>query len=112
MLAYPEAVFAPTDFHSATLVGDEVIVIGCLGYPAQRLTKRTPVYALHIHSLQMRELPCTGDMPGWIHNHRAERCGTHGIEVHGGKRDAGGALQALDGRWRLDLLSCHWQRLA
>jgi len=112
VLAYPEAVFPPTDFHSATLVDDEIIVIGCLGYPAQRLAKRTPVYALHVHSLQMRELKCTGDMPGWIFKHRAERCGMHGIVVHGGKRDTGDALQALDGRWRLDLLTCHWQRLS
>ena len=86
VLAYPEAVFAPTDFHSATLVGDEIVVIGCLGYPAQRLAKHTPVYALHIHSLQMRELKCTGDMPGWIHDHRAERCGTHGARWQAGHR--------------------------
>ena len=30
--------FPPTDFHSATLVGNEIILIGSLGYPEQRNT--------------------------------------------------------------------------
>jgi len=28
---YPKGVFPPTDFHTVTLVGHKIIVIGCLG---------------------------------------------------------------------------------
>lgn len=30
---YPKEVFPPTDFHTANIVGDRIILIGCLGYP-------------------------------------------------------------------------------
>jgi len=33
---YPKDVFPPTDFHTSTLVGNEIYIIGCLGYPDQR----------------------------------------------------------------------------
>ena len=33
---YPKDVFPPTDFHTATLLGDSVIVIGRLGYMGMR----------------------------------------------------------------------------
>jgi hypothetical protein len=33
---YPEQTFPSTDFHSATLVGSIIYLIGCLGYPEHR----------------------------------------------------------------------------
>lgn len=33
---YASDVFPPTDFHSATLIGDAIWIIGCLGYRQQR----------------------------------------------------------------------------
>src|SRR5207253_1603305 len=33
ILSYPETVFPPTDFHTATRVDDSLYIIGCLGYP-------------------------------------------------------------------------------
>ena len=33
---YPKEVFPPTDFHSATLVDDQIWLIGCLGCPEKR----------------------------------------------------------------------------
>jgi hypothetical protein len=41
---YPKEIFPPTDFHSATLVGDEIIVVGCLGNVNGRRPGFTPVY--------------------------------------------------------------------
>ncbi|MEZ4617437.1 MAG: hypothetical protein R2867_18265 [Caldilineaceae bacterium] len=38
---YPLAIFQPTDFHSATLVGNHIYIIGCLGYHGT-LTWRPP----------------------------------------------------------------------
>src|SRR5579859_4644379 len=32
IFGYPKNVFPPTDFHTATLVGNQIYVIGCLGY--------------------------------------------------------------------------------
>src|SRR6185369_11799713 len=43
---YPREVFSPTDFHSATLVGDRIVLIGRLGYSGTRMPEVTPVYAL------------------------------------------------------------------
>lgn len=40
---YSRGVFPPTDFHSATLAGDAILIIGRLGYPDQRVAGRTPV---------------------------------------------------------------------
>ena len=117
VFAYPLELFPSTDFHSATLIGDEIIVIGCLGYPAQRKAGFTPVYALHIHSLQMREIVCTGDMPGWIYRHGAKRVGLHTIEVwrgQDGKRQLAFSDEHDDisGVWQLDLAECRWTKLA
>ena len=45
---YPSDVFPPTDFHSATLVGDFIYIIGNLGYKPKRRPGFTPVYSLNI----------------------------------------------------------------
>jgi hypothetical protein len=36
IFGYPAEVFPPTDFHTATLVGDRIIIVGNLGHPEQR----------------------------------------------------------------------------
>src|SRR5207253_4004449 len=50
---YPREVFPPTDFHTATLCGNSIYVIGCLGYPEQRQQGFTPVYRLTLESWQI-----------------------------------------------------------
>ena len=67
---YPEDVFLPTDFHSSTLVGNKIIIVGRLGYPEQRETN-TPVYTLDINTFTIEKIPTTGIMPGWIFRHIA-----------------------------------------
>jgi hypothetical protein len=81
---YPRNVFPPTDFHSATLMGDRVIVIGRLGYPEERHPGETPVMALDLDGYQMQALPSQGEPPGWIFGHEAE-LGPDGITVRGGE---------------------------
>jgi hypothetical protein len=36
LYGYPEEVFQPTDFHTATKVGNGIYIIGCLGYVKDR----------------------------------------------------------------------------
>lgn len=110
VFAYPEDVFPPTDSHTATLVDGRIIVIGCLGYPAQRRPGETPVYALDTGTFQMQRLDCTGTAPGWLHKHQAQRVAPGVVEVWGGERYTGAnKYQAVPGRWRLDLARLQWQ---
>lgn len=119
VFAYPKSVFPPTDFHSATLVGEQIVVIGCLGYLEQRRPGHTPVHVLDTRSLQMRPLHCTGETPGWIYQHRATLVERDVIEVGGGERWLGSPAEEggdrlsekLPGRWRLDLTRQQWHKV-
>lgn len=81
---YPESVFPPTDFHTATLVGDSIYVIGSLGYQGARRYGETPVYRLDVHTLRMDRLDARGEAPGWVYKHRTNAVSSHGIRVWGG----------------------------
>lgn len=113
---YPHEVFPPTDFHSATVEGDRIVIIGCLGHPSQRVPGETPVFALDTRSLAITRLPTTGAAPGWIFKHRAELSadGTT-ITVTGGERvvrvDGQGTIRENHDDWSLDLGSMVWTRL-
>ena len=85
IFCYPESDFPPTDFHTATRIGDEIYVIGSLGYQGSRRFGETPVYRLNIHTLRIERLKTTGEPPGWISRHRASLIGTNEIRVWGGK---------------------------
>lgn len=89
---YPESVFPPTDFHTATLIRDQIYLIGSLGYHGTRRFGETPVYRLDTQTFQMTCLQTAGDAPGWIYEHRAILAGPHEIQITGGKivTDAGG----------------------
>src|SRR4029077_13978668 len=45
---YPKEVFPPTDFHTATLPIDQVVIVGGLGYKNERRPGHTPVYSLNL----------------------------------------------------------------
>ena len=47
---YPTYVFPPTDFHTTTLLGDSIRIIGNLGYKQDR-GDVTPVYRLQLETL-------------------------------------------------------------
>lgn len=115
VFGYPEADFPPTDFHSATLVRGDIIVIGNLGRQVQRKPGFTPVYALAVDDMQFREIRTEGVNPGWIHKHRAALSddGTR-IVISGGEVDTGneetGHLENIDD-WALNLHTFEWERL-
>jgi len=113
---YPRDVFGPTDFHSATLTGDRIVVIGCLGYPADRKPDVTPVAVLDLTSFAMSSISIPGPAPGWIHRHDATLSADGGaIVVHGGKlaRSRSGQSELIENPddWRLDIATWRWERL-
>ncbi|MEO1458853.1 MAG: ankyrin repeat domain-containing protein [Pseudomonadota bacterium] len=107
---YPHAVFPPTDFHSATLVGDRILLIGSLSYPELRRPGETQVMALSLEDFAMTRLETTGDRPGWIHMHRAARK-ENAIHVWGGKVTTETGDGSMNSAWSLDLDRLTWRRL-
>lgn len=67
---YPIDVFAPTDFHSATLIDDEIYIIGNIGYMNDRQYHTTPIYKLNINTLKINKVESRNQI-GWIHHHTA-----------------------------------------
>ena len=85
IFSYPKDIFLPTDFHSATLVGEYIYIIGNLGYIDDIINQETPVYRLTWHSFQMEKVETTGEKPGWISRHKAYYQEPSQIYVTGGK---------------------------
>jgi ankyrin repeat protein len=83
--SYPEASFPPTDFHTATLVGNAIYVIGSLGYHGRRRFGQTQVYRLDLQTFRMDEVRTWGDGPGWLYEQVAVLLGSTEIRVAGGK---------------------------
>jgi hypothetical protein len=107
ILGYPQAVFPPTDFHTATLVGNYIYIIGRLGYYQSRNYHQTPVYRLDCRSYQIEQVDTTNS-PGWIHKHRAEYLESGEIVISGGV-----IVDAKDSKqnsieYRLDLKTLVW----
>lgn len=82
---YPESIFPPTDFHTATLIGGCIYLIGSLGYPGIRRYGETPVYRLDTTTFQIEEIETSGNKPGWIYKHRAILLTPNEIKVFGGE---------------------------
>jgi ankyrin repeat protein len=116
ILGYPEEVFPPTDFHSATLVGEWIYIIGNLGYPHTReaFGYETPVFRFHTASGRIERVATSGESPGWIHDHQAKL--DHGsIHVFQGKvltvdGDGETAITGLRGSFALDLATGIWTK--
>jgi ankyrin repeat protein len=85
IFGYPADVFPPTDFHTATLIGGAIYVIGSLGYEGTRRYGHTPVHRLDLATFRMTALDTGGEAPGWIYEHRAVPVGGSEIRVSGGK---------------------------
>jgi hypothetical protein len=82
---YPEELFPPTDFHTATLVAGHIYVIGSLGYAGKRKYGHTPVYRLDTETFAIERIDCTGPAPGWIYGHVAKQITAKEIEITSGK---------------------------
>ncbi len=111
--SYPEADFPPTDFHTATLIGNDIFVIGSLGYPGKRLYGQTPAYRLNTTSFVIERLETSGLMPGWIYGHRAD-ANEGRIRIRGGKiLTRSGDQEDMTGNesvFILDTASGNWTR--
>ncbi|MGM3308505.1 ankyrin repeat domain-containing protein [Anabaena sp. WFMT] len=115
IFGYPQDVFPPTDFHSATLVGEYIYIIGNLGYLGTRIYNETPVYRLHIHTFKIEKLKTTGDKPGWISEHKAYYTEPGKIHITGGKLCVIGNEKIEDYidnsvDYVLDLINLTWSR--
>jgi hypothetical protein len=85
IFCYPESIFPPTDFHSATLVGSTLLLIGSLGYPGHRRYGRTQVLRLDTDTFRISRMEPKGDGPGWIHKHTCDKYGENSVRVSGGE---------------------------
>jgi ankyrin repeat protein len=114
ILGYPESVFPPTDFHTATLLGDSIYVIGSLGYAGRRNDLQTPVHRLDTRTFRIEPVHAEGPSPGWLYEHRAVQIGPREIRVWGGKlvtHDETGEHHADNtGFFVLDVLARQWRR--
>ena len=106
---YPNDVFPPTDFHSATLLDDSILLIGNLGYQQNRPEGVTQVLRVMLDDFSIHRVETTGQNPGWISQHRAHQDGDS-IIVSGGKVDPG--YRDLEGRYILDIRTMVWSRAA
>jgi hypothetical protein len=82
---YPKEVFPPTDFHTATLVDNRLILVGCLGYRDDRRPGQTPVYALDLSDYHISRIETSGYMAGWIWGHEADSGPEGIITIRGGE---------------------------
>jgi hypothetical protein len=114
---YPQDIFPPTDFHTATLCANSIYVVGCLGYMDQRQAGRTPVYRLTLDSWEIEAVATTGDAPGWIHGHNA-RCEVArntiriaGGEIHVAAEDGTLMIVPNKEQFELDISLLEWSRM-
>jgi hypothetical protein len=107
---YPERDFPPTDFHSATLWGEAIILLGSLGYAPDRRPGVTPAFALDVRSLRIDPFETSGENPGWIFRHRSSLDGDRLTIRRGELQTDSGITESIDD-WLLDLKSRQWTRL-
>ncbi|WP_299632701.1 hypothetical protein [uncultured Roseobacter sp.] len=107
---YPASIFPPTDFHSATLIGDAIWIIGGLGYMGDRKDDITPVFRLNLQDFSISSVETTGDAPGWISRHTAELVGSV-INVSGGSISSRGQYRDYQGAYSFDVETCEWKQL-
>lgn len=115
IFGYPQNIFPPTDFHSATLVGEYIYIIGSIGYLGTRVYNETPVYRLHIHTFEIEKIETTGEKPGWISRHKADYKEPDKIYINGGKLCVASNDKSEDYidnsvDYILDLINLTWSR--
>ena len=106
---YPADVFPPTDFHSATLQGQHIWLIGCLGYHERRKENHTQVLCLSTADFSISSAATTGETPGWIFGHRATLT-EQGIVITGGKTDP--EYEDNESTYLLNLKTLVWTKIS
>lgn len=112
IFGYPRHIFAPTDFHTATLVGDEIWIIGSLGYGEDRDTTQTSVYKLNIHTYKIGKVE-TRNSIGWVYDHSAT-LKYNQIIIKGGNIWLGDELPIVENfdEWALNLKTLIWKNVS
>lgn len=115
IFGYPSEVFPPTDFHTANLVGNQIILVGSLGHPEQRRPETTQIMVLDITTLAISSVQVSGVPPRWIHRHEAVlEEGGGSLLIRGGKLCKAGETRSVVENiddWRLHLFEWRWERL-
>jgi hypothetical protein len=112
---YSRELFPPTDFHSATLVGGAIFIVGSLGYEDQRVIGTTPVFRLQVDTMTIDPVTTTGEPPGWIHRHSAALAEDgETIVARGGELwlGSGRTMQENIDAWSLNTATGVWKRLS
>jgi hypothetical protein len=113
ILGYPRGVFPPTDFHSATLMGERIVVIGNLGYPEDRREGLTQLLLVDCNDWSVSSVDSGLNAPGWIHGQQAALQDEAHILITGVKVDRGadlGLVENIDD-WLLRVDGWRWERL-
>lgn len=112
IMSYPEKVFPPTDFHSATYLNGFIYVVGGLGYSGSRQFGTTPIYQLNCETWKIESVASTGNNPGWIYEHKARFDDSGLLVISGGKicLEANGQEEHVDNteQFSLDLTELRW----
>lgn len=111
---YPEGVFRPTDFHTATYFDGYLYLVGCLGYHGMRELGTTPVYRLSCTDWSIESVETDGESPGWIYKHTARLNEPGELLVEGGtvgrEKDGEEVHEDLEGSYVLNLETLSWTR--
>ena len=111
---YPKSDFPPTDFHTATLIDETMLIIGSLGYTGERIPGYTQVCLLRLDNFEIQKVETAGTSPGWIHHHSAALSKDQkSIIVTKGKVDMGNkhSLRENFDDWKLNLDDWTWEKL-
>lgn len=114
IFGYPRSVFPPTDFHTATLAGNRIILIGSGGYQEDRRPGVTPVQILDLKTLSINAVESSGTAPGWLHDHQATLSEDgRSILVERGKLQCDHDVSLIENLddWCLHLEGWRWERL-
>jgi hypothetical protein len=107
---YPKDVFPPTDFHSATLIGHEILLIGSLGYQDMRRIGETQVLRLDTRTFRFAPVKTSGEGPGWLSRHITEMLGNGILLVTGGMLQTREDYLPNPDLFELDLTEMIWRR--
>jgi hypothetical protein len=93
--SFPEDIFPPTDFHTATVVDNCIVIVGGLGYQRSRRAGSTPVYSLDLADYHISKLHTKGENPGWIFKHQADLETNGVIKIWGGDVIQGSTVSSM-----------------
>jgi len=108
---YPRDLFPPTDFHSATMLGDWIYLVGSLGYLGAR-GNAIQVMRLDLNDVHIERVETLGEVPGWLSHHCAERLDDARILIVGGEFVSDNTTERNKELFELNVTTRLWRRRA